>query len=44
LEISEAYFEAVEANGDTPWFKSLDERRELYMRRHLPMTPIKEIA
>jgi hypothetical protein len=44
LEISAPYFAKVEAEGDTPWFKSLDERRELFMRRHRPMTPTKEIA
>jgi hypothetical protein len=39
LESSVPYFEAVEAKGDTPWFGSVEERRELYMRRHQPMTP-----
>ena len=39
LEISEPYFEAVEANGGTPWFKSLDERRERYFRRYTRPAP-----
>lgn len=33
LETTVAYFAAVEANGDTPWFNSIGERRELFMRR-----------
>jgi len=36
IETSAPYFAAVEANGDKPWFSSVEERRELYMRRHRP--------
>jgi hypothetical protein len=39
LEISVPYFEAVEANGGTPWFKSLDERRERSFRRYTRPAP-----
>lgn len=34
LKHSEPYFGKVIANGDEPWFTSLEERRELFMRRY----------
>ena len=33
LETTVAYFKTVEAAGDTPWFSTVEERSELYMRR-----------
>jgi hypothetical protein len=37
LENSVPYFEVVEAAGDKPWFNSVDERRERFMRRYRPI-------
>lgn len=39
LELSAPYVAAIEAAGDEPWFSSVEERRELYMHRHRPMSP-----
>jgi hypothetical protein len=39
LEHSIPYFEAVEANGGTPWFSSTDERRALFMQRYTRPDP-----
>jgi hypothetical protein len=39
VELSEPYFEVVEANGDKPWFESIDERRDLFMRRYIRPAP-----
>lgn len=36
---TEPYYEAVEAAGDRPWFSSLEERRELFMRRYTRPEP-----
>jgi hypothetical protein len=33
------YFETVEAAGDKPWFDSVEERRELFMRRYQKPDP-----
>jgi hypothetical protein len=34
LESTVNYFAAIEAAGDKPWFSSVEERRELFMRRY----------
>ena len=39
LEVSAPYFEAVAANGDMPWFSSVEQRRELFYRRYKSVTP-----
>jgi hypothetical protein len=39
LDLSEPYFAKVEAEGDTPWWSSEDERRALFMKRFTRPTP-----
>lgn len=44
VERSEPYFAAIAANGGTPWFSSLDERRDLFMRRYSRPAPLAGLA
>jgi hypothetical protein len=39
LELSAPYVAAIEAAGNQPWFGSVEERRELFMRRHTNPKP-----
>ena len=39
LAKTEPYFAAIEAAGDQPWFDSVEQRRELFMRRYKPLNP-----
>ncbi|WP_431939412.1 hypothetical protein [Nocardia grenadensis] len=39
IESTENYFSAVRERGRTPWFSSVEERRELFMRRYTRPDP-----
>jgi hypothetical protein len=47
LERTIPYFEKVEAEGDEPWFSTVEERRTLFMKRFsrpAPPMPLKSLA
>lgn len=43
VEHTKPYYQAVEAAGDEPWFDSLEERRELFMRRYTKPSPPEDL-